>query len=163
MLRRALEQRMASFRNRRGFTLIELLIVIAIILIIAAIAVPKLDKARMHTQEMAAVQEIKTLHAAQAQYYSEFGRYATKLEELGPPTGGQAGPAAADLIPGDLAKGKKSGYTLIMVGGPAGYTVNANPDVYNSTGRRTFFSDQTLVIRENYGAEPANAQSPEIK
>jgi type IV pilus assembly protein PilA len=150
-------------RLRRGFSLIELLIVIAIILIIAAIAVPKLDKARMHAQEMAAIAQIKTIHAAQAQYYSQFGRYATKLEELGPPASGNAGPSAADLIPGDLAKGKKSGFLFVVQGGPAGYAVNVNPEVYNSTGRRTFYSDQTLVIKENYGAEPATPASPEIK
>ncbi len=152
-----------SSQRRRGFTLIELLIVVAIVLIIAAIAVPKLDKARMHTQEMAAIEQIKTLHAAQAQYYSEFGRYATKLEELGPPTSGNAGQAAADLIPGDLAKGKKTGYIFVIIGGPAGYAVNANPEVYGSTGRRTFFSDQSLVIHENYGQEPATLNSPEIR
>jgi type IV pilus assembly protein PilA len=149
--------------RRRGFTLIELLIVVAIILIIAAIAVPKLDKARMHTQEMAAIEQIKTLQSAESMYYSQFGRFATKLEELGPPAGGPAGPAAADLIPGDLAKGIKTGYQFILVGGPGGYTVNANPVTFNSTGRRTFFSDQTLVIRENWGAEPATVNSPEIK
>ena len=149
--------------KRRGFTLIELLIVIAIILVIAVIAKPRLDKALMHAREMSAIEHIKTVHAVQAQYYSQFGRYAAKLEELGPPTGGQPGPAAADLIPGDLAKGVKSGYQFILAGGPQGYAFNANPTVYNSTGRRSFFSDQTLVIRENYGPEPATATSSEIK
>ncbi|MGE5645314.1 MAG: type IV pilin protein [Acidobacteriota bacterium] len=150
-------------RKRRGFTLIELLIVVAIVLIIAAIAVPKLDKARMHTMEMAAIEQIKTIQAGQSMYYSQFGKFATKLEELGPPASGQAGPAAADLIPGDLAKGLKTGYRFSMQGGPGGYTINANPETFNSTGRRTFFSDQTHVIRENWGAEPATANSPEIK
>lgn len=149
--------------RRRGFSLIELLIVIAIILIIAAIAVPKLDKARMHTQEMAAIQQIRTIHTAQTQYYSQFGRYAKTLEELGPPASGAPGPAAADLIPGDLAKGEKSGYRFIVQATPTGYTINANPVVYNSTGRRSFYSDQTLVVRENWGQEPADANSPEIK
>jgi len=149
--------------RRRGFSLIELLIVIAIILIIAAIAVPKLDKARMHTQEMAAIQQIRTIHTAQTQYYSQFGRYAKTLEELGPPASGAPGPSAADLIPGDLAKGEKSGYRFILQATPTGYTINANPVVYNSTGRRSFFSDQTLVVRENWGQEPADANSPEIK
>jgi type IV pilus assembly protein PilA len=150
-------------RRRRGFTLIELLIVVAIVLIIAAIAVPKMDKARQHTQEMAAIEQIKTVQAGQAMFYSQFGRFATKLEELGPPAGGPAGPSAADLIPGDLSKGVKTGYQFIVVGGPAGYTVNANPVTFNSTGRRTFFSDQSHVIRENWTAEPANVNSPEIK
>ena len=150
-------------RNSRGFSLIELLIVVAIILILAAIAAPKLNQNRMHAQETAAIRQITTLHTAQTQYYSQFGRYATALTELGPPASGQAGAAAADLIPEDLAKGKKTGYTFTVVGGPNGYSVTAVPDVFGNTGRRTFFSDQTLVIRENWGAEPATIASKEIK
>jgi len=149
--------------RRRGFTLIELLIVVAIILTIAAIAVPKVEKMLMNAREMAAIEQIKTIQAAETQYYSQFGQFATKLEELGPPTGGAAGAAAADLIPGDLAKGIKTGYQFILVGGPSGFTVNANPVTLGSTGRRTFFSDQSLVIHENWGAEPATVNSPEIK
>ncbi|MBI4874587.1 MAG: prepilin-type N-terminal cleavage/methylation domain-containing protein [Acidobacteria bacterium] len=150
-------------RKRRGFSLIELLIVIAIILIIVAIAAPRLDKARMHSQEMAGIRQIQTLHTAQTQYYSQYGRYATSLAELGPPASGQPSPTASDLIPGDLALGTKTGYVFQLQGTPTGYKVTANPQVYNSTGRRCFFSDQTLVIRENWGAEPATEQSKEIK
>ncbi len=150
-------------RARRGFTLIEMLIVVAIVLIIAAVAIPRLDKARMQAQETAALQQIRTIQTAQTQYLSQFGKYASKLEELGPPTSGNPGPAASDLIPGDLAKGIKTGYQFIVTGSAGGYTVNANPITYNSTGRRTFFSDQTNVIRENWGAEPANVSSMEIK
>ena len=150
-------------RDRRGFSLIELLIVVAIILILAAIAAPKLNQNRMHTQETAAIRQIGTIHTAQTQYYSQFGRYATTLLELGPPASGQAGPAASDLIPEDLAKGKKTGYNFNMQGGPNGYQVTAIPEVFGNTGRRTFFSDQTLVIRENWGEEPATIASKEIK
>ena len=149
--------------RRRGFSLIELLIVIAIILIIAAIAVPKLDKARMHTQEMAAIRQIGTVHQAQTQYYSQFGRYAVSLAELGPPASGAAGPEGADLIPGDLSLGEKTGYRFTVQAVEGGYTVNADPVTFGSTGRRTFFSDQTLVVRENWGQEPADTNSPEIK
>jgi len=134
-------------RKRRGFTLIELLIVIAIVLTILTIALPKVSSVLMNAREMAAIKQMQTIHTAQTQYYSQFGKFATKMEELGPPPTGQAGPAAADLISGDLAKGFKSGYQFILVGGPTGYTINANPVTYNSTGRRSFYSDQTQVYR----------------
>jgi prepilin-type N-terminal cleavage/methylation domain-containing protein len=149
--------------GRRGFSLIELLIVVAIILILAAIAAPKLNQNRMHAQETAAIREMQTIHTAQTQYYSQFGRYATNLAELGPPAGGQEGPSAANLIPGELAKGQKSGYKFTLTGGPGGYTLQAVPEVFGNTGRRTFFSDQTLVIRQNWTAEPATVASPELK
>jgi prepilin-type N-terminal cleavage/methylation domain-containing protein len=150
-------------RGRRGFSLIELLIVVAIILILAAIAAPKLNQNRMHAQETAAISEIRTINTAQTQYYSQFGRYAINLTELGPPAGGQEGPSAANLIPSELAKGQKSGYKYTMAGGPGGYTISAVPEVFGNTGRRTFFSDQSLVIRQNWTAEPATGTSPELK
>jgi type IV pilus assembly protein PilA len=156
-------------RHRRrsgesGFSLIELLIVIAIILIILAIALPKFNQARMNAQETAAIRQIGTLHQAEVQYYSQFGRYATTLAELGPPAGGgTAGPSAADLIPATLAQGENTGYMFSLQASPTGYSVTAIPKAFNNTGRRTFFSDQTLVIHQNWGQEPATVQSPELK
>jgi len=150
-------------RLQRGFSLIELLIVIAIILIIAAIAVPKLNNVRMNAQEMAAVRQIHTIHTAQIQYYSQFGKYAVSLAELGPPTSGAAGPQASDLLPKTLAEGKNSGYIFTVGGSPTGYSVNANPEAFNSTGRRTFFADQSQVIHQNWGQEPATLNSPDFK
>jgi|SRR5579871_419564 len=157
-----MEQRQRRQRSR-GFSLIELLIVIAIILVILAVAVPKLGVAKMNANEMVVIREIKTIHEAQVQYNSQFGRYATTLNELGPPSSGGPGQQAADLIPSTLTSGEKDGYTFNLSATPQGYTIIANPKVYNSTGRRTFYSDQTMAIRQNWSSEPANASSPELK
>ncbi len=157
-----MNDRLRRRRRSGGFSLVELLIVIAIILIILAVAVPKLTSARMQAQEMGAIQAVQTINTAQQQYYSQFGRYAASLQELGPPTSGTAGPAAADLIPADLALGTKQGYAFTMTSTPGGYTVNAAPITFGSTGRRTFFSDQSLVKRENWTAEPAGPTSKEL-
>ena len=147
----------------RGFSLIELLIVIAIILVIIGIALPKFNVAQMSSRELAVQQEIRTINTAQVQYQSQFGNFATTLAQLGPPASGAPGAAAADLIPGSLASGEKDQYTFVLTATPGGYTINANPKVYNSTGRRTFFSDQNMTIRQNWGQEPATATSPELK
>ena len=150
-------------RRQRGFSLIELLIVIAIILVIAAIAVPKYNQVQMGAREMAVIREISTIHQAQTQYYSQFGRFAENLMQLGPSANSQAAsPSAADLIPAELAKGVKNGYQFTVQLTKEGYQVNANPVAFNNTGRRTFFSDQSMVIRNNFTAEPATAQSPEM-
>jgi hypothetical protein len=62
-----------------------------------------------------------------------------------------------------MAEGTKNGYKFVLTGTPTGYTVNANPVTPGTTGRRTFYSDQTGIIRENWGQEPANQSSKEIK
>jgi type IV pilus assembly protein PilA len=149
--------------RRRGFSLIELLIVIAIILVIVTIAVPQYNKQMMSAHETAAIQAIQTIHAVETQYYSQFGRYAVSLAELGPPASGAPGPAAADLISKDLSEGKKSGYVFTVSATPTGYAVSAVPEAFNSSGRRTFYSDQTLVVRNNWSQEPATVSSAELK
>ncbi len=141
----------------------ELLIVIAIILIIASIAIPKINQQRMLASEMAAVRELHAIHTAETQYYSQFGKYAVVLTELGPPASGAAGPAAADLLPKTLSEGKHQGYIYTVQGNPTGYTIAAVPEAFGSSGRRTFFSDQTLVIHQNWTQEPATVASPELK
>jgi hypothetical protein len=117
----------------------------------------------MQALEAGAIKAITTIHTAQAQYYSQFGKYATTLQELGPPQSGNAGATGADLISGDLSLGEKGGYRFRMAATPTGYTLNADPVAFNNTGSRTFYSDQSLVIRQNFGQEPATAASPEIK
>jgi len=84
---------MRARRNgRRGFSLIELLIVIAIILVIVTIAVPQYNKQMMSAHETAAIQAIRTIHAVETQYYSQFGRYAVSLTN-------SVHPRASRLVP----------------------------------------------------------------
>ncbi len=156
---------MKQFRarnRRRGFTLIELLIVMAIILVIAAVAVPQLGKQLMAAHENAAVQTIRHLHEDEAQYYAQFQTYATSMAQLGPPASGAAGPAAADLIPKELASGRSGGYVFTLTGTPSGYAISAVPESFGRDGNKTFYSDQTMVIRQNTTQEPANPNSPAI-
>jgi len=146
----------------RGFSLVELLIVVAIIVILLAVAVPNLLTARSNAAETVVIREIQTIHQAQIQYLSQFGKYASTLVELGPPANGAAGPAAANLIPRRLASGDKDGYLFTMIPTATGFAVNANPRVFGSTGRRTFYSDENGVVHQNWSREPARADSPEI-
>ena len=158
-----MSNRMSNRRlRRRGFSLIELLIVIAIILIIITIAVPKYNRTQMYVRETAAINAIKTIHSMEVQYQSQYGRYATSLAELGPPASGAPGPTSADLIGRDLSEGEKQGYKFTLTGTNGGYVINANPVTYGTSGSRTFYSDQTMVVRENYGPEPASANSKEL-
>ena len=149
-------------RSRRGFSLIELMIVVAIILVIAMVAVPKMNKALMNAREMGAIREITAIHTAQTQYYSTYGRFAQNLQELGPPTGGTDGPAGANLLPSSLSNGKKGGHIFTVAATQTGYSVTVVPEHFNTDGSRTFYSDQTLEVHENHSAEPATAQSPII-
>src|SRR6185295_6502478 len=130
-------------RATRGFSLIELLIVIAIILIIITIAVPKYNRVQMYMRETAAIKPIQTVHQMETQYQSKYNKYATSLAELGPPASGAPRPAAADLIGNDLAQGSKQGYKFTLTGVPGGYQINANPETYGTSGTRSFYSDQT--------------------
>jgi type IV pilus assembly protein PilA len=144
--------RLKSYRAA-GFSLIELLVVIAIILIIMGLAVPPLANARMQALETGAQKAIITIHTAQAQYQSQYGRYASTLAELGPPTG---------LISRSLASGVKGGYKFRLQQTEQGYAINADPVTFKTTGRLTFYSDQSLIIHQNPTAEPATADSPEV-
>lgn len=148
--------------RNRGFSLIELLIVIAVLMVMLAVGLPKARQMMMASREIATIREIEVIQTAQAQYYSTYSRYAENLEQLGPPRAGKEGAEAAGLLPEDLASGKKGGYLFSLVGVPEAYGIWAIPEAWNKSGRRTFYADQTLVIRHNWSAELATAGSPEV-
>lgn len=147
---------------QRGFSLIELLIVIAIILVIAAIAIPKMNKQLMAAREAAAISQVKSLTQAELQYNSQFGKFASSLAELGPPASGAASPAAADLIPKNLADGKASGYIFAIQATPGGYAITAVPEQFGSSGTRNFFSDQNGGVHVSFTQDLASDKSPTI-
>lgn len=142
----------------RGFSLIELLIVVSVLLIIAAIAIPNFLRARLAANEASAVSSCRTVNTAEFTFMAFYRQgYSSTLAQLGPPTSGPATSAAADLIDVGLAAGQRSGYVFEYT--PSGlsgglytsYQFHANPAVPNDTGTRYFFTDPSGVIRQRAG------------
>jgi type IV pilus assembly protein PilA len=135
------------------------------VLVVLAVLMPvPTGKEVYWATETGAIRDMEIITSMQTQYFSQFGKYATSLTELGPPaSGGNAGPSGANLIPTSLASGWKNGYVFTVAGIPAGYTVRVTPILFGKTGRRTFYVDQRMSIHQNWGPEPASANSPEFK
>ncbi len=153
-------------KKQKGFSLIELLIVVAIILIIAAIAIPNLMRSRMAANESSAVGSLRTINTAQVTYSTTYGTGYTTLAQLGGADPCVAAAINACLLDSILTAGTKSGYTITSAAaGGAGTVANPNttfesgaqPVAAGQSGQRSFCSDQSGVIRANPagGAPPA--------
>ena len=140
-------------RKQKGFSLIELLVVVAIILIIAAIAIPNLLRARMAANEASAVASVRTINTAMVTYdssYPDVG-FAANLAALGGADPCTPSSTTACLIDSVLSAGSKSGFnfTATGAGGPPAvqYYVTATPITLNQTGTMSFCSFEDAVVR----------------
>lgn len=155
-------------KSAKGFSLIELLIVVAIILIIAAIAIPNILRSRIAANQSSAVASMHTLAIAEMTYSSTYGNgFTVDMLTLQPPTGGGGtSSTAAGLIDSNLAGGTKSGYKFTYTPGAVDTTGRINAFNFNaipassSTGTQYYYTDESGVIRQNAKIAAASTDSP---
>lgn len=150
--------------KRKGFSLIELMIVVAIILIIAAFAIPALLRSKIAANQSSAVGSLRSLNTSCTAYSTSYGQYPAALANLGPVGSGTPSSTSADLVDLVLASGVKSGYTFTYTAGTdnQSYSLTALPIAQGTTGQNMYFTDQSGVIRVDTSGTGASAASTPI-
>jgi type IV pilus assembly protein PilA len=146
-------------QDQRGFSLIELLIVVAIILVILAIAIPNFLRSRIAANQASTIESLRVITTGEVTYSTTYGTgYSTSLAYLGQPASGQGtSSTAAGLLDSLLASGVKSGYAFVYTASEYNATTNtwnayslqANPTNYGQTGSVYYYTDQSGVIHGN--------------
>jgi type IV pilus assembly protein PilA len=159
------EKRIETMRKQKGFSLIELLIVVAIILIIAAIAIPNLLRSRIAANESSAVGSMRSINTAQVTYASSYPDtgFGANLQVLGPGNGtvSSASAGLVDNVLGCTANiCNKSGYQFSVSGTTSSYVSGGDPITMGQTGQRYFFSDGSGVIRYNQSKTASAGDGP---
>jgi len=152
--RRCAKDERGKMVREKGFSLIELLIVVAIILIIAAIAIPNLLRSRIAANEASAVSGIRAITTAEHAYsaaYPDIG-FTCSLTSLGPPASGTSpSSTGSDILDPVISAGLKSGYTFALsncTGTPySNYQSTAVPVTVGGSGQRAFCSDASGIIQ----------------
>ena len=149
-------------KAQKGFSLIELLIVVAIILIIAAIAIPNLLRSKMAANEASAVGSLRTLNTACVAFSTTYSQFPNVLGDLGPSNGATPTSTMSDLIDSVLASGSKTGYTFSFSAGAGNqsYSITASPITVGTTGQRYFYTDQSGVIRNSTTGAADSSSTP---
>jgi prepilin-type N-terminal cleavage/methylation domain-containing protein len=143
-------------KKKQGFTLIELMIVVAIIAIIAAIAIPNLLRSRMNANESAAIKTLKTILDAQGSYFSREGSMSPDYVTMTAATPPYLNGTWDGAVP-------RGGYLYPMTVPDAySFTCEANPEIVDKSGSRAFFLDTGGNIHEIDGAGPAGDAVPLI-
>lgn len=138
-------------KKTSGFTLIELMIVVAIIAIIAAIAIPNLLRSRMQSNESSAIGNLRTINGAEVSFHSANTQYATTFAQL---TG-----ATPPFLDGNWGAAK-NGYTFTLGGTVDNYTCTAEPTTRGTTGNKGFYTDSSGIIRYEAAAAATAASKP---
>jgi len=167
-------------KSSKGFSLIELLIVVAIILIIAAIAIPNLLRSRIAANQASAVGSLRTLNTAEITYSTTFNTgFSTTLGQLGPPAAGNTPTSSFAGLIDEVLSGIGTAGTVVTtnVSAKSGYNFSYTPGATDATGRidsysfiavpvstntgtNYYYTDQSGVLRQNSTTTATSSDSP---